>query len=105
VPSVKWLAKALEDVDRLYDFLSEKNPTAARDAVRAIIASARQLETFPEIGKPLNENPPWRELFSPFGHGAYVLRYRIDRSGNVIITRVWHSRENRWKNRDPGSSV
>jgi plasmid stabilization system protein ParE len=35
-----------------------------------------------------------RELFIPFGAGAYVLRYRIDRD-TVIVIRVWHSREAR----------
>ena len=36
-----------------------------------------------------------REVVAPFGGGAYVLRYRIDREGNVFVIRVWHSREDR----------
>lgn len=36
-----------------------------------------------------------RELFLAFGTGAYVLRYKMDVAGTVVIIRVWHSRENR----------
>jgi len=35
-----------------------------------------------------------RELYLPFGNGAYVLRYRLD-GDMVVIIRVWHSREHR----------
>lgn len=36
-----------------------------------------------------------RELVVPFGVRSYVLRYIIDNDGNVVILRVWHSREDR----------
>ena len=35
-----------------------------------------------------------RELALPFSDGAYVVRYRID-GDNVVITRIWHSKEDR----------
>jgi hypothetical protein len=35
-----------------------------------------------------------RELFVPFGVGAYVLRYRLT-GENLVVIRVWHSRESR----------
>lgn len=34
-----------------------------------------------------------REIFAAFGAGAYVLRYRINAHGEVVVIRVWHSRE------------
>gem|GEM_PF-2987429 len=46
-----WLPEAIRDIDRLYDFLSDKNPQAARNAVLCIQAAVRQLEDFPEIGR------------------------------------------------------
>ena len=87
-----WLPEALSDIERLYDFLSEKSPRAGRNALLCIQAAARQLEDFPEIGKPMADRSGRREVFTAFGAGAYVLRYRLDESGPVVI-RVWHSRE------------
>jgi hypothetical protein len=40
--------------------------------------------------------PGYRELVVPFGSGAYIIRYRIDtRRDAVVITRLWHGREQR----------
>ena len=36
-----------------------------------------------------------RQIFIHFGAGAYVIRYRSDNEQNVVILRVWHSRERR----------
>jgi plasmid stabilization system protein ParE len=87
------LPRALKDLERLYYFIHEKNPNAARQAITRIKEAAMTLESFPEIGTPWSQDRMFRELFAPFGHGAYVLRYRIDRNQNVVISRVWHSKE------------
>ncbi len=42
----------------------------------------------------MNDGTGRRELFIPFGPGAYVLRYIFDQD-IVVIIRAWHSRENR----------
>lgn len=91
MPRIAWLPESLRDIERLYDFLAEKNPMAARNAAVCIQAGARQLESFPEIGKPLGDGR--RELFVAFGAGAYILRYRLDDSGQPVVVRVWHTRE------------
>ena len=95
MPSVIWLPEALRDVERLHDFLKEKSPQAARQAAKAILQGAEMLEGAPEAGRPLSDGTGRRELFLPFGAGSYVLRYRINTTGTVVIVRVWHSRENR----------
>ena len=91
---VAWLLQAQDDIKRLYDFLFEKAPVAAERAVRAIQLGARKLVDFPHIGRPMGDETERRELFIPFGAGAYVLRYRIH-SATIIVIRVWHSREAR----------
>ena len=91
---VVWLPEALADLERLYDFLVDKDPAAAARAMRTIDSGADSLEAFPELGRPIGDDTGRRELFVPFGAGAYVLRYRIHHN-TVVIIRVWHSREER----------
>jgi len=93
VSRVSWLPDALRDIGRLQNFLASKNPNAARNAVLCIQAAARQLETYPEIGRPLGDGR--RDIFAAFGAGAYVLRYRLDHHGQPVVIRVWHTRESR----------
>lgn len=90
---VVWLPEALADIERLHGFLNDKNPLAARNAILCIQAAARQLESFPEIGRPMPDASQRREVFAAFGSGAYVLRYRLGDSGQPVVIRVWHSRE------------
>jgi len=92
MPQVVWLPEALADVERLHNFLAEKNANAASNAMRCIQAAARQLESFPEIGRLMADRLR-REIFAAFGAGAYVIRYRLDEQGRPVVIRVWHSRE------------
>uniref|UniRef100_UPI00402B47DB type II toxin-antitoxin system RelE/ParE family toxin n=1 Tax=Methylomonas sp. PHL2-19 TaxID=3438878 RepID=UPI00402B47DB len=91
---IVWLPDALMDVERLRAFLQEKNPKAAARAGQTLRDGARYLAGFPEVGRPMNDGSERRELFLPFGAGAYVLRYRID-GEIIVIIRVWHSKEMR----------
>lgn len=91
---VFWLPEAVVDLERLYDFLVDKDPAAAERAVRTIEGGADSLVEFPELGRPMDDDTNRRELFVPFGVSAYVLRYRIHQD-TVFIIRVWHSREAR----------
>lgn len=90
--TVRWLAPALDDIRRLYDFLLEKDPTVAARAVRTIRVGAARLIDTPAIGRPLADGTGRREFLIPFGAGAYVLRYRIH-GDTIVVIRVWHSRE------------
>lgn len=90
--AVIWLPEALADVSRLYDFLEGKSDTAARRMALTLSGRARYLEKFPEAGRPMGDELGLRELFVPFGEGAYVLRYKIHKK-RVIVVRVWHCRE------------
>ena len=89
-----WLPDARDDVERLFEFLVDINPTAAEKVVHLIQAGARMLLAQPEIGRPMDDDTGRRELILPFGASGYVLRYRIVR-GVIVVIRVWHGREAR----------
>lgn len=87
-----WLLEARDDIRRLFDFLVDKDPDVALRMLQRVRTGAATLLEFPHAGKRMDEDTERRELFVPFGVGAYVLRYRI-RDEFVVIIRVWHSRE------------
>ena len=89
-----WLPEAAEDLARLREFIAPENPEAARRAALRIQSGIQILINNPEAGKPLSDGTERRELYLPFGAGAYVLRYRLHGT-TVVIIRVWHSREAR----------
>ena len=93
-PRLIWLPEAAEDVIRLREFIDREDPTAARRAAARILSGSQILLDNPEAGKPLGDGTERRELYLPFGVGAYVLRYRLHGT-TVVIIRVWHSREYR----------
>lgn len=90
-----WLPEAVADIDRLLRFLQEKNPDAARRAAGAIARSASLLAANEALGRPMADGTARRELLVPFAGAAYVLRYRMDEAGRIVVIRVWHGREAR----------
>ena len=72
-----WLPQAQADIQRLYDFLAERDPGAAERAIRAIQRGAQRLLELPRVGRRMDDATERRELYVPFGAGTYVLRYRI----------------------------
>lgn len=89
-----WLPQAQADIQRLYDFLLERDPRAVERAIRAIQLGAQRLLDFPRVGRRMDDATERRELSVPFGAGAYILRYRIHED-TIVVIRVWHSREER----------
>lgn len=89
-----WLPAAQADIQRLYDFLHARDPSAAERAIRAIQLGAQRLLEFPHLGCRMDDETERREVSVPFGAGAYVLRYRMH-EGAIVVIRVWHSREER----------
>jgi plasmid stabilization system protein ParE len=90
---LKWLPEALDDLERLFAFLRERNPSAAARATQTILDGADLLLTSPRLGRPMPDHTQRRELFLPFASSAYVLRYMLEDDDTPVILRVWHSRE------------
>lgn len=50
---LRWLAWAWTDIERLFEFLVDKNPVAAEQVLMLILAGAEQFLETPEISKPM----------------------------------------------------
>lgn len=86
---------ALADLQRLQIFLADKNQTAARRAVSAIVQAIDSLMVFPDRGHPTGSDNT-RDLIVPFGRSAYLVRFAHDpQRGEIVILRIWHGRETR----------
>jgi plasmid stabilization system protein ParE len=91
---VRLTAEALEDLDRLYEFLLERDLDAAERALAAIERALTLLAYSPFSCRKalLQKNPRWRELLIPFGHSGYVALFEID-DRTVTVAAIRHQRE------------
>jgi plasmid stabilization system protein ParE len=93
MPRLIWSPHALGDVQRLYRFLASQNIEAAKRAVKAIRQGVTILGQQPSVGRPIEEmEPEFREWLIDFGDSGYVVMYRIDVNG-VVVLAVRHQRE------------
>ena len=72
---LRWLPEAAADLERLRAFLDPKNPIVAEQAALQVIAGTERLRRHPKAGRVIAKLPMFRDLFVPFGAGAYVIRY------------------------------
>lgn len=85
---------AAQGLEHCRQFLAEKNPQAAKRAGQAIERQLMQLETNPDIGRPLNDLPELRELIIEFGDSGYVALYRHEQGiDTVYVLAFRHQKE------------
>ncbi len=91
---VRFTPEAVDDLVRLYDFLLEKNLSAAERALAAIRNAIEVLRFSPfSCCKALPDNPFLRELIIPFGSAGHVALFEIESSNTVNILALRHQRE------------
>ncbi|MCV3765744.1 type II toxin-antitoxin system RelE/ParE family toxin [Rhizobium sp. TRM95796] len=74
--------------------MSAKAPEAAKRAGQAIARQFLILETTPDIGRPLPEQPELRELLIPFGDSGYVALYRNEAVDDTVYVLAFrHQKE------------
>ncbi len=90
---VKFALAALDDLERLREFLRSRNPAAAKRAAIAITKAVQLLGQHPQIGRPVEEmDIEYRELLIDFGDSGYVALYRYD--GELItVLALRHQKE------------
>lgn len=83
---VRWLRKALANLEAHAQYIARDNPAAARRVVTAIVRAVTELKDYPALGRP-GRVEGTRELVvlgTP-----YIVPYRV-RKGTVEILRVFH---------------
>jgi addiction module RelE/StbE family toxin len=87
---VRWLRRALQDLDSIAAYVARDNPTAARALLAAIRERTGQLASFPFMGRA-SERADVREFVV---HRHYLVSYRV-RPERIEILQVWHTAQER----------
>ena len=89
---VVYSARSLAHIERAFQFLREKNPAAALDAVTAIQSAVDNLKAHPLIGRRIEGE--LRELVISYGQTGYLALYRfVVSQDQVRILAIRHQRE------------
>ena len=83
---------ALQDIERLTDFLMAADPSAAADTARVLLNGLRILKQHPLVGRLAEAG--LRELVISRGRSGYVALYRYDVASDIaLILALRHQRE------------
>jgi plasmid stabilization system protein ParE len=91
---IRWARGALEDVDRLAEFIAAYDPARADAVERQLSETPKSLLQFPRRGSRLTEFSP-REV-REFRVGDYLLRYELADT-DIYVLRFFHAREDRFR--------
>jgi len=92
VPVVRFSGRALDDLERIFDFLTEHDPALASQAGDAIVDATSVLQHHPMIGRAVQGD--LRELVISHGATGYVALYRFVQTANHIdVLAIRHQRE------------
>ncbi|MDO9386609.1 MAG: type II toxin-antitoxin system RelE/ParE family toxin [Thiobacillus sp.] len=90
--TVVYTPQALDDLDRLEDFLLEVDEPAARKIIPLIISAIEMLCQHPNVGRRCGNQV--RELVISRGKTGYVALYRYDEIRDVArVLAIRHQRE------------
>lgn len=97
--SVRFTRQAAEDLERLYDFILERELSKGGElelAARALEAIEHGIATLcfsPFTCRKAGDSPFIRELVIPFGATGYVALFEIEASDSIVVAAVRHQRE------------
>ena len=92
MPQVIFTQTSLQDLARLADFLHANNPQAAEQAGAAIVKAIKLLATYPQAGRPDEDDSEYSELIIDFGSSGYVAKYHY-KNDLVTVVKIKHQKE------------
>ena len=90
---IKWLKRALLDLDEAESYISRDNPSAAAEVVLKIVSAVSLLGQQPGLGRPGRVSGT-KELIVP--ETPYLVPYRV-KENTVQVLRIYHS-SRKWPN-------
>jgi toxin ParE1/3/4 len=84
---VRWLNRALRDLDEAEAYIAQDDPQAAAGMILRIVRAASHLKEQPGIGRT-GRVPGTKELIVP--NTPFIVPYRV-KDDTVQILRVYHS--------------
>ena len=89
---VRLSARAFADLERIFEFIADRDSARALQTVQRIREAVMILERHPLIGRPVEEGR--RELVMAHGRGTYVALYRwLPADESVLVLAIRHGRE------------
>lgn len=86
--------RAANGIARCLRFIAGKNRRAAAKAALAIKDQLQRLSAHPDMGRPFDDDTPFRELLVDFGNSGYVALYRHNEADDTILVLAFrHQRE------------
>jgi toxin ParE1/3/4 len=83
---IRWLKRALADLDEAETFIAQENPSAASEVIARIVGAVTLLKEQPGIGRA-GRVPGTKELVVP--DTPYIVLYRV-KDSIVQVLRVYH---------------
>lgn len=88
---IVYSANALNDLDRLTDFLLDSAPEYAVSTADLIIEAVQTLENHPQIGRPVEFG--LYELIISRGASGYITLYSLEDNNVALVHAIRHQRE------------
>ena len=89
---VRYSSESIDDLQRVVEFVENKNPYAARRIAIDLQEGVEKLKQFPQIGLPVlkaSDPEQIRDLYV----GDRTVRYLITED-IIYVLRIWHGKEN-----------
>jgi addiction module RelE/StbE family toxin len=94
---VEYAPRALQDLERLADFLLTQDPAQAHETAQLIVDAIEILRKHPEIGRRVRKS--YRELVISRGRSGYLALYHYHpKTDTVTVLAVRHQREAGYQN-------
>lgn len=101
MPQLIWSPEALAYVQRLYRFLAEKSPDAARRAISAIRDGVQIIADHPDAGRPVDDmDPEFQEWPISFGASGYASLCLSRKTGLAMAFKLMMSAQGKWRKLD-----
>ncbi len=75
---------ATDDLEEIFHYIAEDNPTAADEQLKAIKEMAGRLSLYPQMGALLQDEKLRKRGYRRLVCGSYLIFYRLERDGAHI---------------------